>query len=104
MSRGPDAATQLERALVAAAAAAGCPIAVATSDWTRWASATFTGARHVLGLTAAPSPLLDFWLVGLSEAEFALRGYLVADIHVTRMARDGDRVTIALEALTVEER
>jgi hypothetical protein len=104
MSRGPDAATQLERALVAAAAASGCPIAVATSDWTRWASATFTGARHSLTLRAGASPMLDAWLAGLSEAEFALRGYLVADIHVMRMTRAEGGVTVAIEALTVEER
>jgi hypothetical protein len=104
MSRGPDAATQLERALVANAATAGCPIAVAASDWTRWASATFTGARHSLTLTAGASPMLDCWLVGLAEAEFALCGYLVADIGVTRMTRESGVVTVALEALTVEER
>jgi hypothetical protein len=104
MSRGPDAAAQLDRALVAAAAAAGCPIAVATSDWTRWASATFTGARHSLTLTASASPMLDAWLVGLGEHEFALRGYLVADIHVRRMARTEGVVTVVIEALTVEER
>ncbi len=56
MSRGPDAATLLERALLVAADAAGCPVAVVASDWTRWASATFTGARHSLTLTAAASP------------------------------------------------
>lgn len=104
MSRGPDAATQLERALIAAAEAAGCPIAIASADWTRWASATFTGARHALTVTAAASPLLDQWLVGLSEAEFALRRYLVADIHVVRMTREDGVATVALEALTVEER
>jgi hypothetical protein len=104
MSRGPDAATLLERALLAAADSAGCPVAVIASDWTRWASATFTGARHSLTLTAAASPRLDRWLVGLSEAELGLRNYLLADLVVTRMCREGDRVTVALEALTVEER
>ncbi|ATY34529.1 hypothetical protein CVN68_09415 [Sphingomonas psychrotolerans] len=77
---------------------------MATADWTRWASATFTGARHALTLTASPGPMLDHWLVGLSEVEFALRGYLVADIHVTRMRREGELVTVTIEALTVEER
>lgn len=67
MSRGPDAATLLERALLTAADSAGCPVAVVTSDWTRWASATFTGARHSLTLTAAASPRLDRWLVGLGK-------------------------------------
>jgi hypothetical protein len=104
MSRGPDAGTQIERALVAAAANAGCPIAIVAADWTRWASATFNGARHSLTLRASPGPMLDQWLVGLAEAEFALRGHLVADIHVARMAREGDAVSVALEVLTVEER
>lgn len=104
MSRGPDPATQLARALIAAAEAASCPVAIASADWTRWASATFTGARHSLTITAPPSAMLDQWLVGLSEAEFALRGTLVADMQVTRMTRDGGLVTVALEALTVEER
>jgi hypothetical protein len=98
------AATLLERALLAAADAAGCPVAVVASDWTRWASATFTGARHSLTLKAMASPALDRWLVGLGDAEFGLRNYLLADLVVTRMCREGDRVTVALEALTVEER
>jgi hypothetical protein len=104
MSRGPDAATTLERALRAAAEAAGCPVAIVASDWTRWESATFTGARHSLTLTAAPGPRLEQWLAGLSEAEFGLRNYLVADLAVTQMTREGERVSVAIEALTVEER
>jgi hypothetical protein len=104
MSRGPDAATLLERALIAAAEAAGCPVTVAAADWTRWASVTFTGARHSFTLTAAASPALDHWLVGLRDAEFRLRNYWVADLAVTRMTREGDVVTVAIEALTVEER
>ncbi len=104
MSRGPDAATQLERALIAAAADAACSVVIATSDWTRWASATFTGARHSLTLTASAGPRLDCWLVGLSETEFRLRGYLVADLVVTRVVRHDGISTVELEALTVEDR
>lgn len=104
MSRGPDAAILLERALLAGAEAAGCPLTVTAADWTRWASATFTGARHMLTLGGAASPALDRWLVGLSEAEFALRNHLVADLSVTRVTRTDGVATIALEALTVEER
>jgi hypothetical protein len=104
MSRGPDAATQLERALVTKAQDAGCPIVIVSADWTRWASATFTGARHMLTLRAAAGPMLDQWLAGLSEAEFALRQILVADLGVTQVTRNGAVATIALEALTVEER
>ena len=82
MSRGPDAATLLERALLADAARAGCPASVLAADWTRWSSATFTGARHVLTLAAAPGAALDAWAAGLPEAESALRGHLVADLLV----------------------
>jgi hypothetical protein len=104
MSRGPDAATLLERALLAAAASAGCPLALVRSEMERWASATFTGARHVLVFEGPAVPALDRWLVGLAEAEFALRGHLVADLHVARMQRENGRATLSLEALTVEER
>lgn len=104
MSRGPDAETLLARALIASAGQAGCPIAIAAADWTRWASATFNGARHVLTLAAPTSPALDAWLSTLPEAEFTLRGHLVADLSVESVHCEGDAVTVSLEVLTVEER
>lgn len=104
MSRGPDAATLLERALLASAEAAGCPVTIAEAELTRWASATFTGARHMLTLAAQASPPLTRWLAALPEAEFALRGYLVADLCVEAVRREGGDVTAMLEVLTVEER
>lgn len=104
MSRGPDAATLVDRALLAGAEAAGCPVALVNSDWTRWASVTFTGARHRIALEGTASPALDRWLAALPEAEFALRGHLVADLAVTDVHRARDAVTITLEALTVVER
>lgn len=104
MSRGPDAETLLRRALEASAEAAGCPVTLVHSDWTRWASATFTGARHLLALTAPPSPALDRWIAALPEAELRLRGHLVADLVVEHVRRSGEAVTLSLEVLTVEER
>lgn len=104
MSRGPDAAALLERALVAAAAAAGCAVAMPKWELQRWASATFVGARHLLTLAGTRSAQLDAWLAALPEAEFALRGHLVADLQVLRVSRDGDAVSAQLEILTVEER
>lgn len=103
MSRGPDAATLLARALTLGAEAAGCPIRIAASDWQRWASATFRGARHTLTIEAAPSLALDAWLAGLPETEFTLRGNLVADLTVERVVR-AEQVTVEIEALTLEER
>lgn len=104
MSRGPDAATLLERAIVAQAAAAGIVVEVASAEWTRWASATFAGARHTLRLTGAPIVQARDWIAGLPEAEFALRGHLVADLAVEAWASDGARFTATLAVLTVEER
>lgn len=104
MSRGPDAATLLARALTAGAEAAGCPVEIANADWTRWASATFAGARHMLRLSAPPSPALIAWIAALPEAEFALRGHLVADLSVAAVRHAGDIITMELEILTVEER
>ncbi|MET0307415.1 MAG: hypothetical protein ABW023_01800 [Sphingomonas sp.] len=104
MSRGPDAATLLSRALVANADAAGCPVTIVTAEWTRWASATFTGARHMLRLSGAPSPALIGWIAALPEAEFALRGHLVADLSIAAARHEGDGIAIELEVLTVEDR
>lgn len=104
MSRGPDAATLLVRAIEADADAAGCPVTVAESDWTRWASVTFTGARHLLALSAPPSPALYGWIARLPVTEFGLRGHLVADLVVEHVRHADDAVTVSLEVLTVEER
>jgi hypothetical protein len=104
MSRGPDACTLIARALVAGAAATGCVVTIPACDTRRWASATFAGAQHLLKLAACASPGLDAWIAALPEAEFALRGHLVADLLVTRVTRDGQAVSVELEILTVEER
>ena len=104
MSRGPDAAAWLERALPRAAQDAGIALRIDAADWTRWASATFTGARHELCISAAASPALDAWLSALGEHEFRLPGHLVADLTVTQARRVGERTTARIEALTVESR
>ena len=101
MSQHPDAGTQLERALVRSAEAEGIMLTILAADGEKWASATFTGMRHRITITATASPLLDRWLAALPEAEFRLRGHLVADLAVTCGQRTGERVE--LEALTVED-
>lgn len=102
MSRGPDAGARLERALIANAAQAGCTVTIADANWVRWASATFTGARHTLWLVAAAGEALDRWLADLLEAELPLRESLVADLRIVAVARTGEQARITLEALTVE--
>jgi hypothetical protein len=103
MSRGPDAATLLVRSLQADSQRAACLVRAIDSTWTRWASATFNGARHELRLEATDSPALEAWLDALPEADLPLRGHLVADIVVTGVTRAGGVATMTIEALTVEE-
>lgn len=103
MSRGPDAATLLVRALGRDADRAGCPVEIVATDWTRWASATFSGARHMIRLNASASRQLDSWLTALPEAEIALSGHLLASVAIESIQRSGDQVVIELEALTVEQ-
>jgi len=104
MSREPDAATLLERALLADARASGCPVEIARAEWVRWASATFTGARHLMEIVSLASPALDAWIARLPDTEFALHGHLVADLVVERIRRDHGTMVLCLEILTVEER
>jgi hypothetical protein len=103
MSGWPDPGTQLERALVRGAADAGIALRVMPAESTRWASVTFTGARHRLRLVAPVSSSLDDWLAALPEAEFRLRGHLVADLVVTAESRTGEQAEATLEILTVED-
>jgi hypothetical protein len=102
MRRGPDAATLVERALVANAAVAGVMLAVLSVKSVRWESATFAGMRHRLDVSGdGVEPAA--WLAALPEAEFELRGHLVADAVVVRSARLGGSFEATLELLTVEE-
>ncbi|MCM8729488.1 hypothetical protein ACFO8O_00705 [Hephaestia sp. GCM10023244] len=103
MSRGPDAATLLTRALAAAAAADNVACAITGSDWNRWASATFTGVQHRLTLAGAFTPALDDWLTTLPERDFVLPGHLVADLTIVAMRASPDRIEADLQALTVED-
>ncbi|GAA4760641.1 hypothetical protein GCM10023219_00400 [Stakelama sediminis] len=104
MSRGPDAATLLERALCRAAKADGCPMQTLDSGWRRWASATFTGARHWFEITLADTKQTRDWLAALPETNLPLSGHLVADLTVKSAAEQADGLVVRLEALTVEER
>lgn len=104
MSRGPDAGTLLERALLRHAAVAHIDLSIVSAGWTRWASATFVGARHDLLLAAAPSPALDQWIADLPEADFTLRRHLVAELTVESRTRVGDRIEVRIGVLTVEDR
>ncbi|WP_229726534.1 hypothetical protein [Sphingomonas alpina] len=103
MSRGADPSTLLSRAIERESQSAGCPAMISTATWTPWASATFSGARHLVNLRASASPALDDWLAALPEADIDVRGHLLASVAVNSVRRSENEVTIELEALTVEE-
>jgi hypothetical protein len=67
-----------------------------------WASITFTGARHLLEIRL-PTRALAMFEDGLGEAEFALRGHLLADIAISGRRTEGDATLLEIEALTIEE-
>jgi hypothetical protein len=75
---------------------------------TSWASATFTGMRHVMRVTLAGSEgvATGEWLASiLPDHEFCIRGHLVADIAISavhRRAEGTPAMTLTIEALTVE--
>jgi hypothetical protein len=93
----------LERALREAAERAGCPITVPESRATGWASATFTGERHMLTLAGTAGPAFDAWLDALPEAEWKLCGQLVADLCVVTRHRADGELHADVEVLTVED-
>lgn len=75
-----------------------------------WASGTFIGTRHKLTFRSEgehAEASADAFLIDLSEAEFDLRGHILADItllsHTRGEGASGPLVRIGLEALTVED-
>ena len=93
----------LQRALLASAAAAGCVITVTAIDWTRWSTATFSGARHTMTLSGSASPSLQEWLALLPDADLRLGGHLLADLMVEALPVEHGAI-VTLHALTLEER
>jgi len=93
----------LARAIENAARIADCRVEVQPVAATRWASATFAGARHKLVLRAQNAVMLDRWLAQLPDGDFAIRGHLVADLVTQAVRREGGTVEAELEILTLEE-
>jgi hypothetical protein len=100
-----DPATALIRAVLSLAKGNGT---LEEHRGTTWASATFTGMRHVMRLHFAGESAIAaaIWLSSiLPEHEFAISGHLVADIAVTETHRRHEgapAMTLTIEALTVE--
>ena len=101
MVRGPDAGTLLVRALrtMGAAYAAQVESIVARP----WASATFVGTRLRVSLIGPAVPGFRSWLDSLPEAEFVLRGHLVADLAIDSVESIAEGVRATLTVLTLED-
>ncbi len=104
-----DATTALLRAL-RERIGADAEVVVERVTSKAWASATFSGARHTVDLRlagTAAEAATDALLANLDEAEFRLRGHILADIALVSQRRyglDGAMVVaLSLEALTVED-
>lgn len=102
------AASTLLRAIVARADVSPDRILLSEIRSTDWQSLTFVGERHEIHLriigsdaAAVAARLTD----GIGDADFALRGHVVADIALGAPLRHepGGGVEIVLEALTIAE-
>ena len=95
-----------QRALLRALLAELPGLAIERSSTTRWASVTFSGARHEIGgrLEGADAgPRARGFAARAGAIEFALPGHIVVDIAV-RAHPAGESVRIEIEALTIEDR
>lgn len=101
------AATQLLRALRARSGLENDEIIVGRFQSIDWQSLTFTGERHELLLRLAgpdPNAALARLRCDLADAEWALRGHVVADIVIIgeKKVADGS-IEVAIEALTLTD-
>lgn len=71
-----------------------------------WQSLIFIGERHEMRFHI-PGPgaesVFQRLTSGLSEAELSIPGQIVADIRAEREPCSGDGISVAIEALTIEE-
>jgi hypothetical protein len=73
---------------------------------TDWFSATFVGERHALTLHLTGDDAeqrTETFAQAITEREFALPRWLVADIVVTRIAAVREGTEVLVEALLLEE-
>jgi hypothetical protein len=102
------AAAGLLRALLARAGIDRDRILLTEFRSTDWQSLTFVGERHEMELRI-PAPdaelLAERLTAGLSDAEFAIPGQIVADIGQEKPPRrNGDgSISLFIEALTIAE-
>lgn len=91
--------TRLLRALARSAQEHDASVMLAPVSEMSWESATFSGFRHTIAVTATASPAFDAWLQALCEIDLSIPGQIVADLIVGE--RSGETMTI--EVLTIFE-
>lgn len=89
------------RAVARDAARADVSLAIEHHCAVAWHSATFSGARHELVVSATADDALDGWLARLPSFDPTIPGQIVADLHVAARVPYGDRVMLRLEGVTV---
>lgn len=94
-------AVRLERAITRSAAQAGTALVVESHRAVAWHSATFSGDRHELVVSAAPGVSLERWTERLGTLDLGVPGHLLADLRVAARERRGDIVRLRIEGLTV---
>jgi hypothetical protein len=100
-------AAQLLRALMTRMQLGHDKLLVSTCRSVDWQSLTFTGERHEISLRVAArdaEAAVARLSCGLAEAEWNLRGHVVADIVIVaqRVEPDG-AIAVDLEALTLSD-
>jgi hypothetical protein len=100
-------AAQLLRALTTRMELQSEKVLVSNCRSVDWQSLTFTGERHEISLRVAPpeaEQAVALLRDGLEDAEFGLRGHVVADLLIVaeRVEPDG-AVLVDLEALTLSD-
>lgn len=100
-------AAQLLRALTTRMKLQRDDVMVSNCRSVDWQSLTFTGERHEISLRIAPpeaQPAVALLRDGLADAEFGLRGHVVADLLIVaeRVEPDG-AMLVDLEALTLSD-
>jgi hypothetical protein len=101
--RGPGASVLLGRALSAAAARHGCAVSVEEREATAWHSATFSGERLALALSAPAGVAWGGWLATIGDMDVALPGHLLADLCVMHEGERDGRCYARIDALTVAQ-
>ena len=99
--RGPDPAALLARAIISSAAGAGLTVATQEHPSIPWHSATFSGHRHALTITAPAGAAIHAWLANVKDLDVRFPRELLADLAVAQQLADDDHWHVRIEALTV---